>query len=54
MLMQVQSRAKAALRDGMAQLSQADVGSALQIFFNLQTLPEVIGTLRRCPLHALA
>ena len=25
----------------MALLSQADVGSALQIFFNLQTLPEV-------------
>ena len=38
---QVQSRAKKALREGMALLSQADVGSALQIFFNLQTLPEV-------------
>lgn len=37
---QVRSRAKSALKDGMAQLSQADVGSALQIFFNLQTLPE--------------
>ena len=38
---QVQSRARKALREGMAQLSQADVGSALQIFYNLQMLPEV-------------
>ncbi|CAK0784167.1 hypothetical protein CVIRNUC_007370 [Coccomyxa viridis] len=38
----VQSRARKALREGMAQLSQADVGSALQIFYNLQMLPEAV------------
>ena len=32
----------------MALLSQADVGSALQIFFNLQTLPEVHLEARHC------
>lgn len=48
-MLQIQSRAKKALREGMALLSQADVGSALQIFFNLQTLPEVcLGALRDC------
>ena len=38
----------------MAQLSQADVGSALQIFFNLQMLPEVRPALPADAIGALA
>lgn len=34
-------QAKAALRAGMETLSQAEVGSALQIYFNLNELPQV-------------
>ena len=33
---------QASLDKGMDTLSQAEVGSALQIYFNLQELPEVL------------
>ena len=38
---QVHAQAKAALQAGMETLSQAEVGSALQIYFNLNELPQV-------------
>jgi hypothetical protein len=37
---QVHAQAKAALRAGMEMLSQAEVGAALQIYFNLDALPQ--------------
>ncbi len=40
-VVQVHVQAKAALRAGMETLSQAEVGSALQIYFNLNKLPQV-------------
>ncbi|CAL8469379.1 g8920 [Coccomyxa elongata] len=39
---QVHVQAKAALRAGMETLSQAEVGSALQIYFNLNELPQAV------------
>ncbi|EIE21637.1 hypothetical protein COCSUDRAFT_30131 [Coccomyxa subellipsoidea C-169] len=39
---QVHTQAKAALRAGMETLSQAEVGSALQIYFNLNELPKAV------------
>ena len=38
---QVHAQAKAALRAGMEMLSQAEVGAALQIYYNLDALPQV-------------
>jgi conserved oligomeric Golgi complex subunit 5 len=35
----IQTQAQTALHDGLNSLSQADVGSALQIFYNLEQLP---------------
>ena len=35
------AQAKAALRSGMEMLSQAEVGAALQIYYNLNALPQV-------------
>ncbi len=40
-VLQVHVQAKGALRAGMETLSQAEVGSALQIYFNLNKLPKV-------------
>lgn len=40
-VVQVHVQARAALRAGMETLSQAEVGSALQIYFNLNELPQV-------------
>lgn len=38
----VQTQAQTALHDGLNSLSQADVGSALQIFYNLEQLPAAV------------
>lgn len=45
---QVRTQAQAALLQGLGTLSQADVGSALQVYFNLDELNEaVVGTVER-------
>ncbi|WIA37300.1 hypothetical protein OEZ86_014238 [Tetradesmus obliquus] len=50
---QIQDQAQAFLIDGMESLSQAKVGSALQVFFNLEQLQQAVDAVLSQHLHEL-